>query len=71
MPDVIIEQQPSPISKQQILDAAVLSNVIELTVSVVKGFADKDTAGAISNEGMTRQVLSNIVASRIKETITA
>lgn len=71
MPDAIIEEQPNPISKQQILDATVLANVIELTVSVVKGFADKDTAGAINNEGMTRQVLSNIVASRIKETIIA
>ena len=45
----------------------ILSNIIELSTSVIIKMAGKDISDKINNMSVNRTVLSNIVASQIKK----
>jgi len=68
MSDLTLQEQESVLKTKKIFDNAVsLSNIIELTVSIISNIAGKDIADTINKESINRAVLSNIVSNRIKE----
>ena len=68
MSDLTLEEQQSALKNKQIFNNAVsLSNVVELATSVIVRIAGKDIADSIDNQSLNRNVLSNLVANRIKE----
>lgn len=48
-------------------NAIVLSNVVELATSVVRQMAKQDLAQSLGDQSQTREVLTNIVANRVKQ----
>ena len=50
-------------------NAVILSSVIELSTSILRTIANKDVDEAIKNDGLTRPVLANMVANRIKHNL--
>lgn len=70
MPDSIITEitQQNKINHMH-ANAVVIANIVELVSSVVKNIASKDTSESLSSEGLSSQVLGNIVANRIKERV--
>jgi uncharacterized protein YfeS len=72
MSDLTIEEQQSANQAKQIYDNSVsLSNIIELATSVIIRIAGKDIADSIEKQSLNRNVLSNLVANRVKETLLA
>jgi hypothetical protein len=70
MSDMTIEEQQQAVKGGKIRDnAIVVSNVVELATSVVSRVAGKDVADSIGKQSLSRAVLSNLVANRIKEKI--
>ena len=70
MSDLTIEEQQNLIKNKNIAENAIsLSNIVELATSVVIKVAGKDIADTIGNESVNRNVLSNLVANRIKEKV--
>lgn len=70
MSDLTLQEQQDLLKTKQIMDNAVpLANIVELTTSVVIGLAGKDVADSINKQSLNRSVLSNLVATRIKEKI--
>lgn len=68
MSDLTLEEQRSVLKNKQIFNNAVsLSNVVELATSVIVRIAGKDIADSIDKQSLNRNVLSNLVANRIKE----
>lgn len=68
MSDLTLEEQQSALKNKQIFNNAVsLSNVVELATSVIVRIAGKDIADSIDRQSLNRNVLSNLVANRIKE----
>lgn len=68
MSDLTLEEQQSVLKNKQIFNNAVsLSNVVELATSVIVRIAGKDIADSIDKQSLNRNVLSNLVANRIKE----
>ncbi len=68
MSDLTLEEQQSALKNKQIFNNAVsLSNVVELATSVIVRIAGKDIADSIDKQSLNRNVLSNLVANRIKE----
>lgn len=68
--DMTIEEQQQAVKGDKVRDnAVVLSNIVELTTSVVARVAGKDVADSIENQSLNRVVLSNLVANRIKDKI--
>lgn len=61
------ETQDQQLAQAISSNAIVLSNVVELTTSVVRQMAKQDLAEALGHQSQTREVLSNTVANRIKE----
>lgn len=60
--------QNPEVKPQAIADnAVILSNVIELATGIVLNMGGEDTAAAVNRDGMSRAVLGNIVANRIKD----
>ena len=60
------------IEKQNVAKAVtsntiVLSNVVELAVSIVRQMAKQDLSESLGNQTQTREVVSNAVANRIRE----
>ena len=48
-------------------NAVVVANIVEVVSSVIKNIATSDVSSALSEDGLSSDVLSNIVANRIKE----
>jgi len=70
MSDMTIEEQQQAVKGGKIRDnAVVVSNIVELATSVVSRVAGKDVADSIGKQSLSRAVLSNLVANRIKEKI--
>lgn len=65
-----IQEQEDIIKTNKIVDnSIVLSNIIELATSVIIRIAGKDIADSIGNQSLNRNILSNLIANRIKEKI--
>jgi len=72
MSDLTIEEQQTDLKNKAILNnAIVLANVIELSTSVVINLAGTDMAETLNKQSVSRAVLSNLVANRIKEKVLA
>ena len=70
MSDLTLQEQESIIKVQKIFDQSiVLSNVVELATSVIIKIAGKDIADSVGNQSLNRNMLSNLVANRIKEKV--
>lgn len=70
MSDLTIEEQQNVIKVTKILDnSVVLSNIIELSTSVMIKVAGKDIADTLNSQSLNRNILSNLVSNRIKEKI--
>jgi hypothetical protein len=70
MSDLTVEEQENVIKTNKILDnSIVLSNVIELSTSVMIKIAGKDIADTLNKQSLNRNILSNLVSNRIKEKI--
>lgn len=70
MSDLTVAEQESLIKTTKIAEnAVVLSNVVELATSVIIKIAGKDIADTLGQQSLNRNMLSNLVASRIKENI--
>ncbi len=70
MSDLTVQEQEDIIKTTKIAEnAVVLSNVVELATSVIIKIAGKDIADTLGQQSLNRNMLSNLVASRIKENI--
>lgn len=70
MSDLTVTEQEDIIKTTKIAEnAVVLSNVVELATSVIIKIAGKDIADTLGQQSLNRNMLSNLVASRIKENI--
>lgn len=52
-------------------NAVILSSIIELSTAILRNIANKDVEESIKNDGLTKPVLVNMVANRIKQNLTA
>lgn len=72
MSDLTLSEQQTAHTNKQILDNAItLSNIVELSTSVIVRIAGKDIADSINKQSLSRNILSNLVANRIKEKLLA
>ena len=70
MSELTVQQQENVIKTTKIADnSIVLSNVVELATSVIIKIAGKDIADSVGNQSLNRNILSNLVANRIKEKV--
>lgn len=70
MSDLTVEEQESIIKTTKIAEnAVVLSNVVDLATSVIIKIAGKDIADSLGQQSLNRNMLSNLVANRVKENI--
>ncbi len=70
MSDLTVTEQEDKIKTTKILDnSIVLSNIIELSSSVMIKIAGKDMADTLNQQSLNRNMLSNLVSNRIKEKI--
>lgn len=70
MSDLTVQEQEDIIKTTKIADnAVVLSNVVELATSVIIKIAGKDIADSVGEQSLNRNMLSNLVANRIKEKV--
>ena len=70
MSDLTVQEQEDIIKTTKIADnAVVLSNVVELATSVIIKIAGKDIADSLGQQSLNRNMLSNLVANRIKEKV--
>ncbi len=68
MADLTVEEQQAALTLKKITDNAItLSNIVELSSSVIIRIAGKDIADAVGNESLNRNVLNGMIANRIKE----
>ena len=70
MSDLTVQEQEDIIKTTKIAEnAVVLSNVVELATSIIIKIAGKDIADTLGQQSLNRNMLSNLVASRVKENI--
>jgi hypothetical protein len=70
--DATLQEQESILKVGKIADNAIpLANIIELSASVIIKVAGKDVADTLQQESLNRNILSNLVANRIKEKLLA
>lgn len=70
MSDLTIDEQATVAQNERVLNnAIVISNIIELTTNVVSKVAGKDVSDSIDGLTLTRKIVSNLVANRIKSRI--
>jgi uncharacterized protein YfeS len=66
--DATLEEQQTLLKINKIVENAIpLSNIVELATSVIINIAGKDIADTLQQESLNRNILSNLVANRIKE----
>lgn len=60
----LTEQQ----NAQRVLpNAVIVSSIVELGMGVLRSISSDDVAESIKNDGLTKPVLCNMVANRIKQ----
>lgn len=70
MNDLTIEEKKERAKMDNVLsNALVVSNVIEVVTGVITRVAGKDVADTVGEESLNRTVLSNMIATRIKEKV--
>lgn len=70
MQDLTIEEKQERAKLTKVYNnALVVSNIIEVVTGVITRVAGKDIADSVGNESLNRSLLSNMVATRIKEKI--
>ncbi len=68
MLDLTIEEKQERAKMTKVYgNAVVVSNIIEVVTGVIVRVAGKDIADSVGGESLNRSLLSNMVASRIKE----
>ncbi len=70
----MVAQTPEEVAREASLksvtaNAVPLANIVELATSVISKMTGKDIADKINDVSLSRTVLSNIVANRIKEKV--
>lgn len=62
-----LQEQQSQLQLRKTLDnGVVLANIIEISTNVVSRVAGKDIADSVNRQTLSRNVLANLVANRIK-----
>lgn len=70
MNDLTIEEKKERAKMGEVLkNALVVSNIIEVVTGVITRVAGKDVADTVGGETLNRTVLSNMIATRIKEKV--
>lgn len=70
MSDLTVEEQQNAIKLERIKKNAIpVCNVIEVVTSVVSRIAGKDIADTVGKESLSRSILSNMVAVKVKEKV--
>lgn len=70
MSDLTIEETQSLIKTGKLFEnTVVVSNIVELVSSVIARVDGKDIAYSSGEDNLSRSVLSNLVASRIKKNL--
>ncbi len=70
MNDLTIEEKKERAKMGEVLkNALVVSNIIEVVTGVITRVAGKDVADTVGDETLNRTVLSNMIATRIKEKV--
>lgn len=70
MSDLTLDQQVDITRATKVLDnAKVTSNIIEVVVGVVSKVAGKDISDTISGNTINRNLLSNLVAKKLKDKV--
>lgn len=70
MSDMTLQEQQSQLQLRKTLDnGVVLANIIEISTNVVSRVAGKDIADSVNRQTLSRNVLANLVANRIKTRI--
>lgn len=70
MNDLTIEEKKERAKMVEVLkNALVVSNIIEVVTGVITRVAGKDVADTVGDETLNRTVLSNMIATRIKEKV--
>ena len=70
--ELTVEEQENIIKTTKVAEnAVVLANITELATSIVIKIAGKDVADTLNNQSLNRNVLSGLIANRIKEKVLA
>lgn len=68
MDNLTLDEQSARVRAERVMkNAVVLSNVIEVATNVILNSAGTDISDSIKNTVITRNVVSGMVANRIKE----
>lgn len=68
MQDLTIEEKQERAKMTKVYhNAVVVSNIIEVVTGVIARVAGKDIADSVGEESLSRNLLSAMVATRIKE----
>lgn len=67
MPNLTLEEQQSKVKNAKIFEnTVVVANIAELVASVISRVNGKDIAYSNGKDNLSRSVLNNLVASRLK-----
>ena len=67
MSDMTLQEQQTQLQLRKTLDnGVILANIIEVSTNVVSRVAGKDIADSVNRQTLSRNVLANLVANRIK-----
>jgi len=70
MSDLTMDQQTEIVKTNKVIEnGVVISNIIEMTVNIVSKVAGKNIADSVNGNTLNRNVLSNLVATRIKNKV--
>ena len=65
-----LQEQQTQLQLRKTLDnGVILANIIEVSTNVVSRVAGKDIADSVNHQTLSRNVLANLVANRIKTRI--
>ncbi len=71
MSDLTLQDLTEQQNAQRVLpNAVILSSIVDLTVGVMRNIAESDVSESIKNDGLTKPVLANMAANRIKQKLT-
>lgn len=66
---LVNDKQITQRNKDIMHNAVVLANVLELSSSVISSIAGRDVSNTLSSETVTKRVLLDIIANRIKNSV--
>lgn len=70
MSELTIEEQQTAVKMKSVKENLIpVANTIEMVVSVISRVAGKDISDTLGNGSLSRGVLGNLVANRIKEKV--